>query len=125
MEEQILEIYIILINIWPELNNQCDGLTVNQHRILLGLSLEPQGCVHQPACASYDYMGRWLNQAYNPETNTINSSKYCGEYTRNPDANGEDVFIAYPLNGSFDIGSTPYFNMKVYGPPTSIYVSFQ
>ena len=37
----------------------------------------------------------------------------------------EDVFIAYPLNGSFDIGSTPYFNMKVYGPPTSIYVSFQ
>ena len=42
-------------------------------------------------------MSGWLNQAYNPETNTINSSKYCGEYTRNPDANGEDVFIAYPL----------------------------
>ena len=60
-----------------------------------------------------------------PETNSINTSKYSGEYTRNPDANGEDVFIAYPLNGSFDIGPAPYFNMKVYGPPTSIYASFQ
>ena len=70
-------------------------------------------------------MSGWLNQAYNPETNSINTSKYSGEYTRNPDANGEDVFIAYPISGGFDISSTPYFNMKIYGPPTSIYASFQ
>ena len=111
----------------PEFNNQCVGLTPNPTKDLadwdcnwnLGM------CPSASACASYDYMSGWLNQAYNPETNSINTSKYSGEYTRNPDANGEDVFIAYPLNGSFDIGSTPYFNMKVYGPPTSVYVSFQ
>ena len=111
----------------PEFNNQCAGLTPNPTKDLadwdcnwnLGM------CPSASACASYDYMSGWLNQAYNPETNSINTSKYSGEYTRNPDANGEDVFIAYPLNGSFDIGSTPYFNMKVYGPPTSVYVSFQ
>lgn len=111
----------------PEFNNQCTGLTPNPAKDLadwdcnwnLGM------CPSASACASYDYMSGWLNQAYNPETNSINTSKYSGEYTRNPDANGEDVFIAYPLNGSFDIGSTPYFNMKVYGPPTSVYVSFQ
>ena len=111
----------------PEFNNQCAGLTPNPTKDLadwdcnwnLGM------CPSASACASYDYMSGWLNQAYNPETNSINTSKYSGEYTRNPDANGEDVFIAYPLNGSFDIGSTPYFNMKIYGPPTSVYVSFQ
>ena len=111
----------------PEFNNQCDGVTSSPNTDLadwdcnwnLGM------CPSASACAAYDYMSGWLNQAYNPETNTINSSKYCGEYTRNPDANGEDVFIAYPLNGAFDIGPTPYFNMKVYGPPTSLYASFQ
>ena len=111
----------------PEFNNQCDGATSSPNTDLadwdcnwnLGM------CPSASACAAYDYMSGWLNQAYNPETNTINSSKYCGEYTRNPDANGEDVFIAYPLNGAFDIGPTPYFNMKVYGPPTSLYASFQ
>ena len=111
----------------PEFNNQCAGLAPNPTKDLadwdcnwnLGM------CPSASACASYDYMSGWLNQAYNPETNSINTSKYSGEYTRNPDANGEDVFIAYPLNGSFDIGSTPYFNMKIYGPPTSVYVSFQ
>ena len=82
-------------------------------------------CPSATACPSYDYMSGWLNQVYNPETSTINNSKYCGEYTRNPDANGEDVFIAYPLNGDFEVGLYPFFNMKVYGPPTSVYVSFQ
>jgi len=82
-------------------------------------------CPSASACSAYDYMSGWLNQSYNPETNAINNSKYCGEYTRNPDANGEDVFIAYPLGGGFDLGAAPFFNMKVYGPPTSIYASFQ
>ena len=111
----------------PEFNNQCSGITSNPNQDLanwdcnwnLGM------CPSASACASYDYMSGWLNQAYNPETNSINTSKYSGEYTRNPDANGEDVFIAYPLNGGFDLGPAPYFNMKVYGPPTSIYASFQ
>ena len=111
----------------PEFNNQCDGTTSNPNHDLadwdcnwsLGM------CPSASACSAYDYMSGWLNQGYNPEANTINPSKYCGEYTRNPDANGEDVFIAYPLGGGFDLGVAPFFNMKVYGPPTSLYVSFQ
>ena len=82
-------------------------------------------CPSATACADYDYMSGWLNHAYNPETNSINTSKYCGEYTRNPDANGEDIFIAYPLSGDFDFAQFPFFNMKIYGPPTSLYTSFQ
>ena len=82
-------------------------------------------CPSASACTDYDYMSGWLNHAYNPETNSINTSKYCGEYTRNPDANGEDIFIAYPLSGDFDFGQFPFFNMKIYGPPTSLYASFQ
>ena len=111
----------------PEFNNQCAGLTPNPTKDLVDWDCNWNlgMCPSASACATYDYMSGWLNQAYNPETNSINTSKYSGEYTRNPDANGEDVFIAYPLNGSFDIGSTPYFNMKIYGPPTSVYVSFQ
>ena len=111
----------------PEFNNQCDGVTGNPNHDLadwdcnwnLGM------CPSASACSAYDYMSGWLNQSYNPESNSINNSKYCGEYTRNPDANGEDVFIAYPLGGGFDLGAAPFFNMKVYGPPTSIYASFQ
>ncbi len=111
----------------PEFNNQCAGITPNPTKDLadwdcnwnLGM------CPSASACASYDYMSGWLNQAYNPEINSINTSKYCGEYTRNPDANGEDIFIAYPLSGDFDFGQFPFFNMKIYGPPTSLYASFQ
>ena len=111
----------------PELSNQCSGFVSNPQSDLadwdcnwnLGM------CPSATACADYDYMSGWLNQAYNPETNSINTSKYCGEYTRNPDANGEDVFIAYPLSGGFDFGQFPFFNMKIYGPPTSLYTSFQ
>lgn len=111
----------------PELSNQCSGFVSNPQSDLadwdcnwnLGM------CPSATACADYDYMSGWLNQAYNPETNSINTSKYCGEYTRNPDANGEDIFIAYPLSGGFDFGQFPFFNMKIYGPPTSLYTSFQ
>ena len=79
----------------PEFNNQCAGITPNPTKDLadwdcnwnLGM------CPSATACADYDYMSGWLNQAYNPEINSINTSKYCGEYTRNPDANGEDIFI--------------------------------
>ena len=111
----------------PEFNNQCNGVTSNPNQNLANwdCSWNLGMCPSASACAAYDYMSGWLNQSYNPETNSINTSKYSGEYTRNPDANGEDVFIAYPLNGDFDIGNAPYFNMKVYGPPTSIYASFQ
>ncbi len=111
----------------PELNNQCDGFTSDPAKDLADwdCSWNLGMCPSATACPSYDYMSGWLNQVYNPETSTINNSKYCGEYTRNPDANGEDVFIAYPLNGDFEVGLYPFFNMKVYGPPTSVYVSFQ
>mgnify|MGYP006152092779 CR=1 FL=1 len=111
----------------PEFNNQCEGITSNPTSNLAdwdcGWNLSM--CPSATACASFDYMSGWLNQGYNPETNTINNSKYSGEYTRNPDANGEDVFIAYPQGGAFDLGLYPFFNMKVYGPPTSLYASFQ
>ena len=111
----------------PELSNQCSGFVSNPQSDLAdwdcGWNLGM--CPSATACADYDYMSGWLNHAYNPETNSINTSKYCGEYTRNPDANGEDIFIAYPLSGDFDFGQFPFFNMKVYGPPTSLYASFQ
>ena len=111
----------------PELSNQCAGLTNNPIKDFAdwdcnwNLSM----CPSANTCPSFDYMSGWLNQAYNPEANTINSSKYSGEYTRNPDANGEDVFIAYFQGGGLDVGVNPFFNMKVYGPPTPVYVSFQ
>jgi len=111
----------------PELNNQCDGLVNDPIHDFAdwdcnwNLSM----CPSASACASFDYMSGWLNQGHNPQTNTINTSKYSGEYTRNPDANGEDVFIAYFQDQDLDLGANPYFNMKIYGPPTSLYVSFQ
>ena len=111
----------------PELSNQCSGFVSNPQSDLADwdCSWNLGMCPSATACADYDYMSGWLNHAYNPETNSINTSKYCGEYTRNPDANGEDVFIAYPLSGNFDFAQFPFFNMKIYGPPTSLYASFQ
>ena len=111
----------------PELSNQCSGFVSNPQSDLADwdCSWNLGMCPSATACADYDYMSGWLNHAYNPETNSINTSKYCGEYTRNPDANGEDIFIAYPLSGGFDFGQFPFFNMKIYGPPTSLYASFQ
>ena len=111
----------------PELSNQCNGVTNNPQSDLADwdCSWNLGMCPSATACADYDYMSGWLNHAYNPEINSINTSKYCGEYTRNPDANGEDIFIAYPLSGDFDFAQFPFFNMKIYGPPTSLYTSFQ
>ena len=111
----------------PELSNQCSGFVSNPQSDLADwdCSWNLGMCPSATACADYDYMSGWLNHAYNPDTNSINTSKYCGEYTRNPDANGEDIFIAYPLSGGFDFGQFPFFNMKIYGPPTSLYASFQ
>ena len=111
----------------PEFNNQCDGLTNDPlHNFAdwdcnWNLSM----CPSQTQCNDFDYMSGWLNQSYNPDNSGINSSKYSGDYTRNPDANGEDVLIAYFQEQDLDIGLYPFFNMKIYGPPTPLYISFQ
>ena len=111
----------------PEFSNQCDGQALNPAVNLSdwdcnwNLGICPSGT----PCASYDYVSGWLNQAYNPDNSTINNSKYSGEYTRNPDANGEDVLVSYFSEGALDLSVNKYFNFKVYGPPRPIYVSFQ
>ena len=111
----------------PEFNNQCDGLTNDPLHDFAdwdcnwNLSM----CPSQTQCNDFDYMSGWLNQSYNPENSGINTSKYCGDYTRNPDPNGEDVLIAYFQEQDLDVGLYPFFNMKVYGPPTPLYISFQ
>jgi hypothetical protein len=112
----------------PEFDNQCDGLVLNPSVNFadwdcnwnLGI------CPSATPCSSYDYVSGWLNQSYNPDNTTINSSKYSGGYTRNPDANGEDVLISYFNNGVLNVNSNlAYFNFKLYGPPRPIYMSFQ
>ena len=111
----------------PEFDNQCNGLTLDPSINFadwdcnwnLGI------CPSATACTSFDYVSGWLNQSYNPDTLTINTSKYSAEYTRNPDPNGEDVLIAYFNNGSLDLSTHQYFNFKIYGPPRPIYISFQ
>lgn len=111
----------------PEFSNQCDGQALNPAVNLSdwdcnwNLGICPSGT----PCASFDYVSGWLNQAYNPDNSTINNSKYSGEYTRNPDANGEDVLVSYFSEGALDLSVNKYFNFKVYGPPRPIYVSFQ
>jgi len=111
----------------PEFSNQCDGQMLNPAVDLAdwdcnwNLGVCPSGT----PCASFDYVSGWLNQGYNPDNSTINNSKYSGEYTRNPDANGEDVLVSYFSNGSLDLSTNNYFNFKVYGPPRPIYLSFQ
>ena len=111
----------------PEFSNQCDGQALNPAVNLAdwdcnwNLGICPSGT----PCASFDYVSGWLNQGYNPDNSTINNSKYSGEYTRNPDANGEDVLVSYLSEGALDLSVNKYFNFKVYGPPRPIYVSFQ
>ena len=111
----------------PEFNNQCDGLTINPSVKFAdwdcnwNLGFCPSGT----PCPSFDYMSGWLNQVYNPESLTINTSKYSGEYTRNPDSNGEDVLIGYFTNGALDLNTNMYFNFKIYGPPRPVYILFQ
>jgi len=114
----------------PEFNNQCDGLVLPTVPLVdfadwdcnwnLGF------CPSASACSSFDYMSGWLNQAYNPDNTSMNTSKYSGSYTRNPDGNtGEDVLISYFTNGALDLSANKYFNFKAYGPPRPIYMSFQ
>ena len=111
----------------PEFANQCDGLTLDPSVNFadwdcnwnLGI------CPSATPCSSYDYVSGWLNQSYNPDNTTINTSKYSGGYTRNPDGNGEDVLIAYFKNGALDLSTNTHFNFKLYGPPRPIYMSFQ
>jgi len=112
----------------PEFNNQCAGLTINPAINFADWDCNWNlgFCPSASACSSFDYMSGWLNQAYNPDITSINTSKYCGSYTRNPDGNtGEDVLISYFTNGSLDLSTNKYFNFKVYGPPRPIYLSFQ
>ena len=111
----------------PEFDNQCDGSLIEPSVNFadwdcnwnLGI------CPSATPCSSYDYVSGWLNQSYNPDNTTINTSKYSGEYTRNPDGNGEDVLIAYFKNGALDLNTNTQFNFKLYGPPRPIYMSFQ
>ena len=111
----------------PEFNNQCDAVIVDPSVNFADwdCNWNLRICPSATPCASYDYISGWLNQTYNPDPSTINSSKYSAEYTRNPDQMGEDVLIAYFSNGSLDLSVNKYFNFKLYGPPRPIYVSFQ
>ena len=111
----------------PEFNNQCDAVIVDPSVNFADwdCNWNLRICPSATPCASYDYISGWLNQTYNPDPSTINSSKYSAEYTRNPDQMGEDVLIAYFSNGSLDLSVNKFFNFKLYGPPRPIYVSFQ
>ena len=111
----------------PEFDNQCDGITSNPSIDFadwdcnwnLGM------CPSVTFCSSFDFVSGWLDQSYNPDNSTINTSKYSGQYTRNPDGNGEDLLIAYFRNGALDLSTNKSFNFKIYGPPRPIYLSFQ
>ena len=112
----------------PEFNNQCDGLTINPSINFADWDCNWNlgFCPSASVCTSFDYMSGWLNQAYNPDITSMNSSKYSGSYTRNPDGNtGEDVLISYFSEGALDFSTNTYFNFKIYGPPRPIYLSFQ
>jgi hypothetical protein len=112
----------------PEFNNQCDGLVSNPSVDFADWDCNWNlgFCPSASACTSFDYMSGWLNQAYNPDNTSINTSKYSGSYTRNPDGNtGEDVLISYFTDGDLDLSLNKYFNFKAYGPPRPIYISFQ
>ena len=111
----------------PEFNNQCDGLTINPSVNFADWDCNWNlgFCPSASVCTSFDYMSGWLNQAYNPDITSMNSSKYSGSYTRNPDANGEDVLVSYFSEGALDLSINKYFNFKVYGPPRPIYLSLQ
>ena len=112
----------------PEFDNQCDGIPINPAINFADWDCNWNlgFCPSASACSSFDYMSGWLNQSYNPDNTSINTSKYCGSYTRNPDGNtGEDVLISYFSEGALDLSVNKYFNFKAYGPPRPIYLSFQ
>ena len=90
--------HILFDNLYgPEFNNQCDAVIVDPSVNFTDwdCNWNLRICPSATPCASYDYISGWLNQTYNPDPSTINSSKYSAEYTRNPDQMGEDVLIAY------------------------------
>ncbi len=111
----------------PEFDNQCNTIISNPSIDFadwdcnwnLGI------CPSTLPCSSYDFVSGWLEQSYNPDNSTINNSKYSGQYTRNPDGNGEDLLIAYFNNGSLDLSTNKNFNFQMYGPPRPFIISFQ
>ena len=111
----------------PEFDNQCANANIdaNVNFADWDCSWNLGICPSASPCAHYDYISGWLNHAYNPDPNSINESKYSGEYTRNPNPIGEDVLIAYFSSGVLDLSVNTYFNFKLYGPPRPIYISFQ
>ena len=110
----------------PEFNNQCNVVVTDPDVDFADWDCHwnLRFCPSNSTCSSYDYMSGWLNHAYNPDVNSINTSKYSGEYTRNPDSNGEDVLVSY-FDGDLDLSVNKYFNFKLYGPPRPVYISFQ
>ena len=111
----------------PEFDNQCANANIDANVDFADwdCSWNLGICPSASPCAHYDYISGWLNHAYNPDPNSINESKYSGEYTRNPNPIGEDVLIAYFSSGVLDLSVNTYFNFKLYGPPRPIYISFQ
>ena len=111
----------------PEFDNQCTGLVPDPSLDLADwdCNWNLRLCPSNSSCSSFDYMSGWLNQKYNPDNTGINTSKYSGEYTRNPDGSGEDVLVSYFANGALDLAINTFFNFKIYGPPRPIYMSFQ
>lgn len=110
----------------PEFNNQCTAVTDPKVNFAdWDCNWNLRLCPSNSTCNSYDYMSGWLNHVYNPDNTGINSSKYSGEYTRNPDQSGEDIIISYFSEGALDLSINKYFNFKLYGPPRPIYISFQ
>ena len=111
----------------PEFDNQCANANIDANLNFADwdCSWNLGICPSASPCTHYDYISGWLNHAYNPDPNSINESKYSGEYTRNPNPIGEDVLIAYFSSGVLDLSVNTYFNFKLYGPPRPIYISFQ
>ena len=110
----------------PEFENQCDGVVLDPANNLQDwdCNWNMRFCPSNSPCDAYGYMSGWLNHAYNPDMTGINDSKYCGEYTRNPDGAGEDILISY-FDGPLNLSVNQFFNFKAYGPPRPLILSFQ
>jgi len=109
----------------PSFDNQCDGLIGSYNITKIAdwdCNWELGICPSNSFCSSFDFISGWLNQSYNPDTNSINTSKYCGEYTKNPDNNGIDILTAYFKNRTLD--SNDVFQFKLYGPQSPFSISF-
>ncbi|MDC1063908.1 fibronectin type III domain-containing protein [Flavobacteriales bacterium] len=110
----------------PSFDNQCDGLIESYNITKIAdwdCNWELGICPSNSSCSSFDFISGWLDQSYNPDTNSINSSKYCGSYTRNPSPNGIDILTAYLKNRTLD--SNDVFQFKLYGPQSPFSISFR